>query len=77
MFCFCFCFLFFLDIIFIYISNVFHFPGLPFGKPIPSHPLPPSPHPPNLSEGAPPPTHPLQSSLSGIPLHWDIEHLQA
>jgi hypothetical protein len=39
------------DIFFIYISNVFPFPGLPFGSPL-SHP--PSPC---LYNGVPPPTH--------------------
>jgi hypothetical protein len=65
-------FLFFkkLDIFFIYISNVFPFPGLPFRNTL-SH-LPP----PCLYESAPQPTHPLLSILPGIPLHWGIEHPQ-
>ena len=45
-----------LDIFFIYISNVFLFPGLPFGSPL-SHP------PPCLYEGAP---HPLTHSYLPI-----------
>jgi hypothetical protein len=44
--------LFSLDIFFTYISNVFPFPGLPFGNPL-SHPYSPC-----LYEGAPPPSHP-------------------
>jgi hypothetical protein len=42
-----------LDIFFIYISNVFPFPGLPFGKPLTHPPFP------CLYEGAPPPTTPI------------------
>jgi hypothetical protein len=43
---------FFLDIFFIYISNVFPFPGLPFGTPI-SHPSSPA----SMSVRPYPPTH--------------------
>ena len=62
--------IFLLDIFFIYISNVFPFPGLPFGN---SLSYPPSPC---FYEGAPWAACPLLSSLPGIPLHWDIEHPQ-
>jgi hypothetical protein len=56
---------------FIYISNVFPFPGLPFGDPHPILPLPAS------MRVLPQPTHPFQFSSPGIPLHWAIEHPQA
>ena len=54
-----------------FFSNVFPFPGLPFGDPLF--------HSPSLClyEGAPPPTHPLSSSHPGIPLHQGVEHPQA
>jgi hypothetical protein len=58
-----------LDIFFIYISNVFPFPGLPFETPL-SIPLPPA------SEGAPPPTLLLLSFQLGISLHWGIKDTQ-
>lgn len=64
------CFFFFLlDNFFIYIPNIFPFPGLPFGNPL-CHPQPASmrvllPHP------------PLPSSHPGIPLYWGIEPPQA
>jgi hypothetical protein len=51
-------FILLLDIFFIYISNVFTFPGLPFGNPL-SHPLSPC-----LYKGAPPPTHSCPSTLA-------------
>jgi hypothetical protein len=59
-----------LDIFYIYIYNVFPFPGLPFRSPLfyPSSPC--------LYESAPLPTYPLPSSQPGIPLHWGIEHPQ-
>jgi hypothetical protein len=46
-----------LDIFFIYISNIFSFPGLPFGNP-----LPPSPK--SMRVLTHPPTHSLLSSLA-------------
>jgi hypothetical protein len=49
---------------FYYISNVIPFPGLPSGSLL-SHPL-------CLYEGAPP-----TPAFPSIPLHWDIEPLQA
>jgi hypothetical protein len=55
------------DIFFIYISNVFPFPGLPFGNPL-SHSLFPC-----LYENAPAPTYPLLSSRPGITIHWGIK----
>jgi hypothetical protein len=61
----------FLDIFFIYISNVFSFPTLPFRNPLSHSPSP------CFYEGAPSPSHPLLSSCHSIPLHWDIEHPQA
>jgi hypothetical protein len=64
----CFLFSLFLDIFFIYISNVFPFPGLPFRKLLS---LPCSPC---LYKGAPPPSHPLPSSHPGIPLQGGIKH---
>jgi hypothetical protein len=62
---------FVLCIFFIYISNIFPFPGLPFGSSL-YHP-----HFPCFYEGVPLSNHPLPSSCSGIPLHWDIKHFQA
>jgi hypothetical protein len=61
---------FLLDILFIYISNIFLFPGLLFRNPL-SHPLSAS-----MSVLSHPPIH---SSLPtpGIPLHRGIEHPQA
>jgi hypothetical protein len=50
---------FFLDIFLIYISNVFPFPGLPFGKPLSHTPSP------CLYEGTTLPTYPLLSSYTG------------
>jgi hypothetical protein len=46
-----------LNIFFIYISNVFPFPGLPFGNPL-SHPTP------CLYDGASPPTHSHSPTLA-------------
>jgi hypothetical protein len=66
-------FLFFkilLDIFFIYTSNVFLFPGLPFRTP---HLIPL----PCLYKGVAPPTCLLPSSCPGIPLIGGIEHPQA
>ena len=60
-----------LDIFFIYISNAFHIPGLPFRDSL-SPPISPC-----LYQGASPPTHPLPSSWAGIPLHWNIKYTQA
>ena len=60
-----------LDIFFIYISNVFPFPGVPFRNPLSD---PPSSC---LYEGASPTTHRLLLSHPGIPLHWGIKHPQA
>ena len=56
-----------MDVCFISISNVFPFPGLPFGNPLS---FPPSLC---LYEGAPPSTYPLPSSHPGIPLPWGIK----
>ena len=61
---------FLLDSFFIYISNVFPFPGLPFRTPL-SHP-----HLPRLLWGCSL-THLLPSSPPGIPLQRGIEHPQA
>ena len=46
----------------------FPFPGLPFRNPLSHSPIPAS------ITVPPPPTYPLLSFLSGIPLHWGIEH---
>jgi hypothetical protein len=59
-----------LDIFFLYISNVFPFPGLPFGN---SYPIPPPPT--SMTVLPHPPIH--SSSHPGIPTHWGIEHPQA
>ena len=65
------------DIFFIYISNVFPFPGPSFRKPL-SHPSSPC-----FYDGDPPPTHlPTHSPthsylLPRISLHWGIKHPQA
>jgi hypothetical protein len=59
-----------LNIFFIYILNVFPFPGLSFGNSL-SHPTSPC-----LYESVPPPTHLFLPFLPGIPLHWGIEHSQ-
>ena len=59
--CVCVCvFIFFLDIFFIYISNVFSFPGLPFRNPLSHTPSP------CLYESASPtpPTHPHPPALA-------------
>ena len=56
-----------LNIFFIYIFNVFPFPGLPLGKPFSYAPSP------CLYEGDAPPTHPLLPSHPGIPLLWGIK----
>jgi hypothetical protein len=52
-----------LDILFIYISNVISFPGLPFGNPLSHFPSI------CLYKCASLPTHPLPSSCPGIPQH--------
>ena len=57
----------FLNIFFIYILNVFPFPGLPFGN---SLSLPPSSC---LYEGALPPTHPIQNHRSRMLTKWGIK----
>ncbi|EDL07812.1 mCG144580, partial [Mus musculus] len=59
-----------LDNLFIYISNVFPFPGLPFRFPSGLLPYPS----PDSMRVLPPP---LRFSCPGIPLHWGIEHPQA
>ena len=61
-----------LGIFFIYISNVFSFPGLPFRNLLSHH----SPSP-CFYKGTHPPTQTLLSSLPGIPLHWGNKHPQA
>jgi hypothetical protein len=73
-------YLLFLDIFFIYISNVFPFPGLLLGNPLSylPHPLPYLTHPhPCLYEGAALPIDSHPPSCPGILLHWNIEHPQA
>ena len=59
------CFL--LDILFIYISNVIPFPGLPSRNPL-AHPSSPC-----FYEGAPKHTYPLLPPYPGIPLYWGIK----
>jgi hypothetical protein len=62
--------LFLSNIFFIYISNVFLFPGLPFRNPLSHSPSP------CLYEGLTS-THPFPSSRPGIPLHQGIKYPQA
>jgi hypothetical protein len=59
------------DIFFIYISNITPFPGFPSRNLVTYSPSS------WLYEGAIPPTHPLLHSFPCIPLHLDIEPLQA
>jgi hypothetical protein len=61
-------FFFLIRYFFIYISNVFPFPALPFVIFLSHLPSP------CLSEGAP---SPLLSSLLGVPLHYSTAHPQA
>ena len=65
-----FIYLFILGILFIYISTVFPFLGLPFRNPLSHLPSP------CLYDSAHPPTYPLPSSHPGIPLLWDIKNPQ-
>jgi hypothetical protein len=64
-------FSFLLAVFFIYISNVFSFPGLSFGTPL-SHLSSPC----LLYEGASSHTYSLPPSCPSIPLHWGIKHLR-
>ena len=65
---------FFFNIFFIYISNVFPFPGLPFRNPYFTSPLPLPLWGCSDTHSA---TQPLRSSRPGIPLYWGIKPLQA
>ena len=63
---------FLLDILFIYISNVIPFGGVPSENPVSSYTCLPC----FSYESAPPPAYPFPPYLSSISLHWSIKPSQ-